>query len=279
MKKITRLLSLAAMIFSSTQAIAQQVGTIGVGDITFSADKRGESQFTEHVHSALNLGINSALAKTRKFTVLDYSQLKARLNEQGRNLNDYYAKKYSGNAVAQAGLDYILKADVTKFRVSKETLGSSGNETGLLGINFELIGVADATEDFRSSVETKFSARLEVGDQGMTKKALDNAVQQAVDQMVSQLVSRLFPVRVMSVAEDGTVTLNYGEGFLETGDTVVLYSTEADNIIDELGQVLGDVVMTLKITSAKRKFATAQVLGDQQLLKIGQKGQRLVTGS
>jgi len=113
MKLIVRFLGLVAMLLSSAQVFAQQVGTIGMGDITFSAKKGTQIRTSDSVIGALNSGIIRALLETRKFTVLDYAQLTARTNKQGRSLTGYYGREYTGNAVTQSGLDYILKADVT----------------------------------------------------------------------------------------------------------------------------------------------------------------------
>ena len=280
MKTMAKFFGLLVMLsVAATNSHAQQVGTIGVGDITFSAKKNDSLRSTEKILSALSAGINNGLTETRKFTVLDSAQLKTRINKQGRNLNDYYAKKYSGNALSQAGLDYILKADVTELGLFKNTRGKSENTIGLVDIDFELIGVADVTNDFSSSVTAQFSTRIDAGDNEAAQDVLDKAIQKAVDRLVDQLVSSLFPIRVMKIDESGAITLNYGEGLFEVGDTVLVYPLGTDIAIDKSAEPADGAVATLQIISTKRKFSTAQALAGVEALEKGQKGQRLLNGS
>ncbi len=274
MKIIIKFLGLAAVLLSSSQVFAQQVGTIGMGDITFSAKKSNEARASDSVISALNNGINRALVETRKFTVLDYAQLTARINEQGRNLAGYYAKEYTGNAVTQSGLDYILKAEVTEFGIFSRKRGSSDTSTALVDMDFELIGVADDTDEFNSSVIAQVSTQVPLADQKAAQDMLDKAIEQAIDQLVDQVISRLFPIKVMKIDEAGAITLNYGGGLLEAGDTVLVYPADSD-ITDE---VSGDSIATLQIIRTEQKFSIAQALDGYEAIEKGQKGQLVLTG-
>jgi len=54
-------------------AAAQKVGTIGVGDIHYGVKNPKTDRQPENVINAINSGLNTALIKTRKFTVLVFS--------------------------------------------------------------------------------------------------------------------------------------------------------------------------------------------------------------
>lgn len=273
------LTALVALLTLSANSQAQQVGTIGVGEIAYSANPAEGLPSKESVVNALSLGINSALTKTRKFTVLDFQQLEERIEQQNRTLEGYYNKEYSGNAVNQRGLDYILKANITEFGLFDQKRGNSNDSIGLIDIDFELIGVADVTNDFSSSVSAQYSTRVEVANTESKQAILDKAIQQGVDQLVDQLISNLFPIRVMKIDdENGAITLNYGEGLLEVGDTVLVYPLDAEVTVDETGEVIGDAIATLQIITTARRFATAQALDGQDLLEKGQQGQLVLTG-
>ena len=273
------LTALVALLTLSANSQAQQVGTIGVGEIAYSANSAEDLPSKESVVNALSLGINSALTKTRKFTVLDFQQLEERIEQQNRTLEGYYNKEYSGNAVNQRGLDYILKANITEFGLFDQKRGNSNDSIGLIDIDFELIGVADVTNDFSSSVSAQYSTRVEVANTESKQAILDKAIQQGVDQLVDQLISNLFPIRVMKIDdENGAITLNYGEGLLEVGDTVLVYPLDAEVTVDETGEVIGDAIATLQIITTARRFATAQALDGQDLLEKGQQGQLVLTG-
>lgn len=278
MKKYAGLLVFAAGIFWCANSYSQQVGTIGVGDISYSAEPNQALMPVEKVLSTLDSKINSALIKTRKFTVLDYAQLKSRIEQQERTLEGYYAKQYTGNAVNLRGLDYILKADVTEFGLLEEKRDNSENAVGSIDIDFEVIGVADVTDDFSSSVSAQYSTRITAADTELDQDLIDRAIQQGVDQLVDRLISTLFPIRVMKIADDGTITLNYGEGLFDVGDTVLVYPKGTDIVTDESGEVIGDAIATLQIITTERKFSLAQALKGQEALEKGQKGQLVLSG-
>ena len=279
MKVIARLLGLVAMVLSPSYVVAQQVATIGIGDITYSAQNRSAERSSDYVLKALNTGINRELLSTRKFSVLEYPQLTNRLSQQGRTLDGYYAKKYTGNAVNQVGLDYILKADVTEFGLYKQGNAGVEKSIGSLELDFELVAVGDATSDFNSSLSAQHSVTLQVDAGVSNQEVLDHAIARAVDQLVDQVVATLFPIRIMRIDEAGTVTLNYGAGLLEQGDTVFIYPADADIEIDKSGKPADGAVATLQVTSSERKFATAQALSGFQDLEKGQKGKLLLSGS
>jgi len=213
---MTGLLSLAALLLSSSQVMAQQVGTIGIGDVTYSAKNSSTVRSSQYVLNAFNNGISRKLANTRKFSVLGYSELTDRLKKQGRTLDGYYAKTYTGT---------------TKIQVSGET---------------------------------------------SAQEVLDAAIQRAVYQLVDQVISSLFPIRVMKIDDNGMVTLNYGAGWLEAGDTIFVYPADAEVVIDKSGNSIGDAVATLKVFTSDRKFAVAQAVNGYEGLEKGQKGKLLL---
>ncbi|MBL4673387.1 MAG: hypothetical protein JKX81_14105 [Arenicella sp.] len=287
MKKIAGLISVAAILISSAQVHAQHVGTIGIGDITYNIEAnsgaRTDLRSPEYVLSALNNGISGGLTKIRKFKVLGYPQLTARIDEQDRTLDGYYKSKYTGNALLQAGLDYILKANVSEFGIVKQESGKPGAAIGLMVIEFKLIGVADATNDLSSKViarvyRPKDPKTASAGDQAAAQQLLDRAIQQAIKQLVDQVVTNLFPIRVMKISENGVITLNYGKGLLKVGDTVMVYPIGTDTTVDEFGEPVGVAISSLQITSTEKKFAVAKIVDKQQELKKGQKGQLILTG-
>ncbi len=278
MKKYAGLFVLAASIFWSATSYSQQVGTIGIGDISYSAKENPDLLPVDNVLSALNDGINSALTETRKFTVLDYAQLKSRVEQQDRTLEGYYAKQYTGPAINQRGLDYILKADVTEFGLFKQKRGDFEDTVGLIEIDFDVIGVADVTDDFSSSVSAQYTTRIVASDTQANQDVIDRAIQQGVDQVVDQVISTLFPIRVMKIADNGAITLNYGEGLFDVGDTVLVYPKDTDLVVDKSGEVVGDAIATLQIITTERKFSLAQPLNGEDVLEKGQKGHLVLTG-
>jgi hypothetical protein len=275
MKRFKLILSIVACLVSSSVQ-AQTVGTIGVGDIRFSASG-DQPRSKDKVISAISSGLNSALKDTRKFSVLDYAQLSKRIAKQGLNLEDYYNKTYSGTEYVQAGLDYILTANVTAFGLSEEDRGKSKDVVGLIDIEYKLIGVADSTSDIVSKVSVQSKQTISVDPKGVSNEVSDEVIKQTVDQLVDQIIAALFPIRVMQIAENGEILLNYGAGLLSPGDTVLVYALGAD-IIAGTGQGMGQSVATLKITSTEKKFSSAQASSGFANVVKGQQGHLLLSG-
>lgn len=255
---------------------AQTVATIGVGDITYSAGT-SELRPKENVISALDSGLNEALLNTRKFTVLNYAALTERLQKQGLNLDGYYNKSYTGTEYSQAGLDYILTADVTDFGLQSQARGSEQSAESLVEIEFKLIGVADVTSDIESDVSAKISKQVSEGS-AASGQLLDEAIDQAVEQLVDKVISSLFPIRVMQIAEDGEIKLNYGAGVLAPGDKILIYPLDKELVFDEGAEVAADSIATLQIVASETKFARAKALDGLDQIVKGQQGQLLLTG-
>lgn len=288
MKTIAGLLCIAATILSSAQVNAQQVATIGLGDITYSAGADKQLRSVENILSAIDSKIVDSLTKTRKFDVMDNSKLKKRLAKQGRNLEGYYEKQYTGNAVWQEGLDFILRAKITEYGLFNQ---NNAEKTGAkVKIDFELFGVADVTYDFKSSVNGVYPIIVSAGNKGVIN-SLDLAIGKSTNRMVEQIISSLFPIKIVKIEEDedlpnyGDITLNYGEGLLEIGDVVAVYSSDAELIINELGQAVGNAVTTIRVTETSQKFSIARALEvnnsaknkDQEGLIKGQIGRLLLS--
>lgn len=290
MKKIAGLLCLIVILFLSVQAQAQQIATIGLGDISVSAKNELAQRSSSDLLRRLNNDINKALADTRKFSVLDYTQLNARLAEQGRNLKGYYAKQYSGNAIWQEGLDFILKADVSEFNIIKSNTDAAGATTVQLNLDFQLFGVADVTYDFKSRATGQVSSSFNVNNEAALLGVLNSATDKSIEQLVDKIVSSLLPVQIVKVVDDedqqnfGDITLNYGDGFLNVGDTILIYAPETENVIDETGKAIGEAVTSLRVVSTNQKFSIARSLdiekiqrGEARAPEKGQKGRLLLS--
>lgn len=267
-----------ALLAAPNIAMAQKVSTIGLGDIRYDVKNARSNRQPENVISSVNSGLKSALLNTRKFTVLDYAQLTQRLNKQNLRLENYYSKAYQGTEYSQAGLDYILTATINEFGSFQQKRGQSESIVGLVEIDFRLIGVAHLTQDIDSSVSAQSSAIVEIGNSQLSDQVLDQAIAKSVDQLVDKVTVSLFPIRVMQISEEGVITLNYGKGLFNSGDTVVVFEKDKDVVLDKSGQVTGSSVATLQIISSEKKFATAQVLDGYDRLELGQKGHLLEPG-
>jgi len=148
----------------------------------------------------------------------------------------------------------------------------------LIDIDFKLLGVADATEDVSSSVSAQASVRLPQEGTPNSTEIMEQAIQQSVSQLVDQVISTLHPIRIMRIDDDSVITLNYGQGILESGDTILVYPKEQDIELDASGEPVGEAIATLQVITTQKKFASAQALDGFDRLEKGQKGQLVLTG-
>jgi len=107
---------------------------------------------------------------------------------------------------------------------------------------------------------------------------MEQAIQQSVSQLVDQVISTLHPIRIMRIDDDSVITLNYGQGILESGDTILVYPKEQDIELDASGEPVGEAIATLQVITTQKKFASAQALDGFDRLEKGQKGQLVLTG-
>lgn len=274
MKSIYSLFISSAIALFAVQnfAVAQTVGTIGIGDIKYEVRNQQSARSSDSIISAINNNLNSALINTRKFEVLNYSQLTQRLSKQNLRLQGYYDKTYQGTEYSQAGLDYILTATVTELGSYRQNSDQSDNAVGSVAIDFKLIGVADVTEDFESNVSVQSIVPISAGDNQAVDGVLDQTILKGVELLVDKVIVNLFPIRVMKISEEGEITLNYGKGLLKVGDTILVFNKDEDIALDKNGNAAGESVAKLQVSSTQQKFANAQALSGFDNLELGQKG-------
>jgi len=225
---------------------------------------------------SLNDGLLASLKYTRKFNVMTYQQLEERLSHQGLRVQGYYDKSYVGEEYRQVGLDYILTANVRSFDVFEQTRGKTRKANGLMEVDLTLHGVADATEDYSDSV----TVRLDVNPDGelRLKEIGDRLVALGVNEITDRVLVDLFPIRVMKFNKDSSISLNYGAGIFDVGDTVLVYPHLEDDLLNSPGRPSGNPIATLQIMSTDKKFAIAQALDGYSELEKGQKGLLLKNG-
>lgn len=270
------------MLAVLNSASAQTVGTIGLGDVRFDPALAVDAQSKSNVISAITTRINESLNNTRKFNVLPYSSVTAKLKEQGLNLEGFYSKEYVGSSFYQAGLDYILVVNVTEFGLFKKSPDDPENAIGLIDLDFTLYGVADQSADFSSSVSAQVTKRSASASDDSADQILDKSIQKGVDALVSKMVAAVFPLTVVKVDEAGNIRLNYGDGLLSQGDTILVYESgkavpmEAVKNDEESS---GAPIATLQVVSTDLRFSMAQALRGFDQLVRGQKGKLLASGN
>ncbi len=282
--RVVRKLANAAILgvsLISFSVSAQLIGTIGVGDVLLKGSNE-LSVSQQHFVRALNKRLRMALLDTRKFTVLDYPMLEERVHNQGLSLQGFYDKQYKSTELSQAGLDYILTLNVIEFGVSEKQREQGTDVVGFSDISFRLLGVAHATQDFTAKVTAEGVVRSSGNDTDNRKMAENLAIQNSVEKLVNKVLSVLHPVRVMMIDEDSSIiTLNYGAGVLDTGDTISIYPKDDEGNplpLKPNGDPNVAAVALLQVINTEKKFAKAQAIDGFVELEKGQEG-RVVLGA
>lgn len=275
MKKI--ICGILLVLFTTEFTFAQTVGTIGIGDITFSTNTDSSARSQEDIVASINSGLKDALLKTRKFKVLNYEQVTQHFKRQDLELENFYNKSNKDTEYLQAGLDYILTADISNAGLYKQKRGSNDTTIGSVDIDFRLIGVADATSDMESSVATQNISKATIETDEQSQQILDDTIAKAVDQVVDRVIARLFPIRVVQIKENGTIKLNYGRGVLKAGDTVLVYAGKDDVVFDAAGEPVGEAIATLQVIETEKRFSNAQALNGFETLEKRQIAKLLIT--
>lgn len=270
MKQFILIIGSLLLFQVSENSNAQILGTVSVGDV-FYKGKNSQYRPGEDLSADLKVGLESALLKSRKFNVLNSEELLKRLQKQRRDLPSYYANSYASKPYDQAGLDYIIKVDINDFGVFKQKRGESDALVVMLGLGFNMYGISDVTEDIVDSVAAQVVSKQQgYENQDALQSLIDEALQKAVNQIQDKIISKLFPLRVMSLSDTGDIKLNYGDGLLSVGDTLVVSPADIEIKIDVSGEVLSDIIATIKIVSTERKFSIAQALEGYEKLEKGQ---------
>lgn len=264
------------VLISMSASYAQMVGTIGIGDLSINDSSYDTSLRSKRdIITSFNTQLNDALLETRKFRVLNYTQLNAFLNERSINLEPYYFHSNKPENYLLAGLDYILTAQINEFGVYTQKRGASNIATGIIDISFKLIGVADKTTDLQANISAQTRIRVSSSDLLSRQGAIDETIEKGVDTIIARITSRLFPIRISQLYENGSVRLNYGEGLLTPGNTVFIFDGEPDDIFNTAGETTTEAISTLQVIETRKRYSIAQPLSGADKLEVRKVGQNL----
>lgn len=271
---------LSVIVFSlvlSTAATAQTVATIGVGEINYkvSSDSAND-RAGDATRAALARQIGLDLLDTRKFKLLSNYQLEQKLAEHDLTPADYYAGDLDPSAYELTGLDYILTGTITEFGLFERSTGPDGSEVGVAEADLRLIATSYGAEN--TSMTATAQNVPDDSASGYDKdEVLDQTLMLLSDDAVKQIMAELFPLRIMKISEQGVVTMNYGQGLLEVGDTLQVFerSSPDNNGAVESGPPQGAVIATLQVVATSTKFSTARILDGADRLELGLKAEVL----
>ena len=257
-----------------TMAVTPVESPVSVAD---AADRAGVGPGLVRMESLLGERLGTALAATRKFTMVARSRLDAVFAEQAFaasgfvNVRDPSAAK----AMEIAGVRWLAVPRIVDFEDAVRTRRFAGidREVSRRTIRVAIsVDVLDSTSGVVGETTTVTVEATDTADENLqarpegsdpTSRLLDQLATEAADQVACRLLDVAYPATV--VATNGSViTINRGSGGCLAVDQVWIATRRGDVIVDpDTGEVLGfDEADTgaVRITRVEARLARATVL-------------------
>ncbi|MEG3123849.1 CsgG/HfaB family protein [Sphingomonas sp. GB1N7] len=273
MSRLIRALSLLSFLLIASEANAQSRQPI-------VAVARIDDLAQSNKSAALTAMILSAVAGTSKFRVVEREQLGNLVGEQGLARKGVVTSRNRGKVGGFEGVDYLIYGSITNFSANKKSdIGS----TFLLGA---LSGSKSTTTTacYKGSVTLSLDIKITDGQSGQIRyvKRLDEVqsagticgegvpeanasalLRSAADKVAIGLVTTVYPIKVADVQQDGTITLNYGEGAVKVGDTLAVFDSGKVVLDPDTGQPMGTSEIRLgliQITDVQTRMSKAKAV-------------------
>jgi curli biogenesis system outer membrane secretion channel CsgG len=201
--------------------------------------------------------IETSVASTGRFRVIERERISRLLAEQGRARSGVVTSRNRGRVGGFEGIDYLIYGSITSVGVNARTdIGSSivgGLLSGLQGRNGNVhcanqaatlaidIRITDADSgEIRNVSRISETQRVAMVCNGQSQIDVPLLMRAASERIAGALVTAIYPIQIASVQVDGTFILNYGDGTIQTGAVMVVY-TRGQPIRDPAtGQVIGN---------------------------------------
>ena len=215
--------------------------------------------------------LESAITKSGKMDVMERMQWNDILREQG--LGEAGLTDAGGAIGGLTGVDYYVYGTITRFGKQRRGFDFEGvvGRTRIsteMGVDLKVTDVATGRIVVAESVKetVRRGARFEVAGYKRREDSADPFadVQEIVAAKIAEaVVTSRIPVKVIQVQGDGTLILNYGNVFFNTGDRLAAYDVGEQFIDPDTGEVLGaEETQTgvAEIVRAEPKFSRARAV-------------------
>lgn len=281
--KVKLLLISASLVLSYCSVGQQNVPVIAVGEI--------ESSYRSLDVESVKTAIESALAKTRKFRVMERGNLNQRLKE--RNLSIAGIADGVASLGGSSGIDYLIMGRVMEVSVVKAGRGgaallgglfSSRECRALVSLNIRVndvhTGEIRVTDDY--SVTQKIPVNwpeyspdyddpCRYTNTNQRSAALQSAAIAVGEAISGEVTMTLFPIKVIRV-QGAEVYVNYGESVLAPGNYLRVVSVGEGFVDPDTGEVLGveeEDIGFIGISEVREKYSIGIVVRSSQDLVIG----------
>lgn len=204
---------------------------------------------------AFSTMIETAIAATSKFRVIERSRLNTLVGEQARAKSGLLTTNRPGRMGGFEGADYLIYGSITSVSAANKTnigaslLGGmlSGSRNSNITCNNTYVTLsADIKITDANSGEVKYVTRINDTQKSSTACGGTGQIdagallRSAAEKVATGLVTAIYPIQIAAVQSDGTIVLNYGEGTVQPGQVLGVYA-KGNAIIDPAtGEALGN---------------------------------------
>lgn len=239
--------------------------------------------------AALTTMIETAIASTNKFRVIEREQMNKLLGEQARAKSGLVTTNQPGRIGGFEGADFLIYGSITTISVDSRAdigtnlvmgfLGSSGSPAANCNNAYATLGLDIKITD-ASTGEVRYVKRIDQTQKsatacGNSRASIDTTtlLRGAAEEVAAGLVTAIYPIQVAAVQPDGMVVLNYGEGTVTPGDVLGVFSKGMEIRDPATGEILAyDEVQLglLRVESVTGRVSRAVALTElTQPLPIG----------
>lgn len=218
----------------------------------------------------------TALVNTRKFDVVERERLDNLIDEMQLSQAGLTDPARAVQAGRVLGADFFLMGEISVFtltttvrQVPSSTRWIRTEELRLI-LDMRIVDtrtgriVAAKKGDVSKRAQQMFPHRPDVNSP-VEPATLDEIERQVVDQCVLHVIDAVYPIRIIGVTADGTVSVNRGQGGgLEVGAMLDVF-VEGEAMVDpDTGEVLGSEevkVARIRVTQVLERFTKAAIVG------------------
>lgn len=243
MVRFLKALLLAFVLFASP-ALAQERPSVAIFQMDDLAQTGAAATFSTM--------IETAVASTGRFRVIERERLGRLLDEQRRARSGVVTSRNRGRIGGFEGVDYLIYGSITSLSVSaRADIGASivanllSRETQTCGNTIATLAIDIRITDADSG-EIRNVTRI---NESQRSAAVCNAAGQidstvlmraASERIAGALVTAIYPIQIAAVQPDGTLILNYGDGTLQAGNIMAVYSRGQPIRDPTTGQIIGN---------------------------------------
>jgi hypothetical protein len=238
-----------------------------------------ESSFKDYDARNIQTAIETALSKTQKFTLMERGRLDSLLAEQGLSANGLVTG--SGEIGGFSGVDYLIYGRVTQLGLEAKNILIMSACEAQLGLDVRVVDVKTGeirlSENISADDQVNTAGAEENPCRGIGLSAFDNLTAKTARKLAEKLTQTLFPVKLAKVSSD-EVYLNYGEGFLNSGEILKVVSLGEGFEDPDTGEIIGaeeELLAIVKVTKLRPKYSIASILMQTGDLNRGDVANRL----